>query len=192
MSRVLPESPGRFLLVRADGPVSVVTMNRPDKLNCMGPGVWAEMRELIDGLERDGRTRVVIFTGAGDKAFSAGGDIAPRGLDTLEQKRRYLDDCLRAFARIEQSTLPIIAAVNGWALGGGCELTLACDVVIASDRARFGMPESAIGPHPRIRRAAGAGSDRAADDEASGHDGGEHRCGGGAADRTGAARGAAR
>jgi enoyl-CoA hydratase len=90
-----------------------------------------------------------VITGAGDKSFSAGGDIAGfADLKTLEAKREFQAVVMRGFAAIEESPLPVIAAVNGWALGGGCELTLACDIVLASDRAVFGMPEAAIGLVP--------------------------------------------
>jgi enoyl-CoA hydratase len=138
-----------FLLVATQGPISIVTINRPDKLNAMHTSIWADLRTVLGGLQTDGKTRAVVITGAGDRAFSAGGDIAGFAeLHSLEQKRAFQNDAMQTFAAVEESTLPIIAAVNGYALGGGCELTLACDIVIASDRARFGMPESAIGLVP--------------------------------------------
>jgi enoyl-CoA hydratase len=137
------------LLMTAQGPISIITMNRPDKLNAMHVSFWPDLRTAIADLENDGQTRVVIITGAGDEAFSAGGDIAGFAqLESLEQRRRFQNDAMRTFAAVEESTLPIIAAVNGWALGGGCELTLACDMVIASARARFGMPEASLGLVP--------------------------------------------
>lgn len=137
------------LLVQANGHVGIVTMNRPDKLNAMGRGFWRDLREVLERLEGDGRTRVIVITGAGDKAFSAGGDIASFAeLKTLDDKRRFQMDAMRTFAAVEETTLPVIAAVNGWALGGGCEITLACDFVVASDKAVFGMPESALGLVP--------------------------------------------
>ena len=137
------------LLVTARGAITIVQMNRPGKLNAMGRDFWPELRKVIARLECDGRTRVIIITGAGDKAFSAGGDIAGFAeLKTVDDKRDFQTDCMATFAAVEYSTLPIIAAVNGWALGGGCELTLACDIVIASDRAVFGMPEATLGLVP--------------------------------------------
>ena len=143
-----PESIGDLLVVR-QGLVTIVKLNRPSKLNAMRNRFWGDLRIVIDGLQRDGRTRVVILTGAGECAFSVGGDIAEFSqLGTLELKRAYQTDAMHTFAAVEASPLPIIAAVNGWALGGGCELTLACDAVIASETAIFGMPESALGLVP--------------------------------------------
>jgi enoyl-CoA hydratase len=142
------ESIGDLRLTR-EGPVAIVSFNRPSKLNALRRQVWADLRTMIDGLQRDGRTRAVIITGTGERAFSVGGDIAEFSqLQTLELRRAYQTDAMRTFADVETSTLPIIAAVNGWALGGGCELTLACDAVIASDRAMFAMPESVLGLVP--------------------------------------------
>jgi enoyl-CoA hydratase len=142
------ESIGDLLVVR-QGPITVVTFNRPSKHNAMRSHFWGDLRTVIDGLKRDGRTRAVILTGAGERAFSVGGDIAEFSqLGTLELRRAYQSDAMHTFAAVETSPLPIIAAVNGWALGGGCELTMACDAVIASDTAVFGMPESALGLVP--------------------------------------------
>ena len=141
--------PHRGLRVTTGDGISVIQMDRPEKLNAMGRDFWPDLRAILASLECDGRTRVVIVTGAGDKAFSAGGDIASFAeLKTLEDKRDFQTDAMATFAAVENSRLPVIAAVNGWALGGGCELTLACDIVIASDRAVFGMPESALGLVP--------------------------------------------
>ena len=137
------------LLVTQHCHTSVVTMNRPDKLNAMSRDFWADMRAVLARLEADSHTRVVVITGAGDKAFSGGGDIASFAeLKTLDDKRTFQADAMRTFAALEDTTLPVIAAVNGWALGGGCELTLSCDIVIASDKAVFGMPESTLGLVP--------------------------------------------
>jgi len=141
-------SVGDLLISTADG-ISVVRMNRPEKLNAMGRNFWPDLREVIASLEQDGQTRVIVITGAGDRAFSVGGDIASFAeLKTLDDKRNFLADAMRTFAAVEETRLPVIAAVNGWALGGGCELTLACDMVIASAKAMFGMPESALGLVP--------------------------------------------
>jgi enoyl-CoA hydratase len=129
--------------------IAVLTIDDPAKLNAMGRTFWAEMREALATLEADGRTRAVIITGAGAKAFSAGGDIASFAeLTDVTAKRAFQQDCMRTFAAVEETPLPVIAAVNGYAMGGGCELALACDVVVAADTARFGMPESAVGLVP--------------------------------------------
>jgi enoyl-CoA hydratase len=139
----------RNLRVDADGPVGVITIDAPAKLNAMGRTFWPEMREALATLESDGRTRAVIVTGAGEKAFSAGGDIAGFAqLESTQARREFQRDCMRTFAAVEECDLPVIAAVNGYAMGGGCELTLACDIVIAAEDAVFGMPESAVGLVP--------------------------------------------
>lgn len=131
------------------GHIALLEMNRPAKLNAMGRTFWVDLRTVLTGLEEDDVTRVVVITGSGDKAFSVGGDIASFAeLKTLEEKRAFQIDAMRTFAAVEDTRLPVIAAVNGWALGGGCELTLACDIVLASDRAVFGMPESGLGLVP--------------------------------------------
>ncbi|MBP2367808.1 enoyl-CoA hydratase/isomerase family protein [Pseudonocardia parietis] len=129
--------------------VAVLTIDDPARLNAMGRAFWPELRAALTALETDGRTRAVIITGAGTKAFSAGGDIASFAeLTDVTAKRAFQQDCMRSFAAVEESPLPVIAAVNGYAMGGGCELALACDVVVASDTAVFGMPESAVGLVP--------------------------------------------
>lgn len=129
--------------------VAVLTIDDPARLNAMGRTFWPELRAALTALETDGRTRAVIITGAGAKAFSAGGDIASFAeLTDVTAKRAFQQDCMRSFAAVEESPLPVIAAVNGYAMGGGCELALACDVVVASETAVFGMPESAVGLVP--------------------------------------------
>ncbi|WP_214405269.1 enoyl-CoA hydratase/isomerase family protein [Pseudonocardia lacus] len=132
----------------ADG-VATITMDAPAKLNAMGRAFWPALRDALAALEADGSTRAVVVTGAGERAFSAGGDIA--GFAELEgtaAKREFQRDCMRTFAAVEESPLPVVAAVRGYALGGGCELALACDVVIAAETAVFGMPEAAVGLVP--------------------------------------------
>ena len=137
------------ITVKTDGPVAVIHLDRPEKHNALTEAFWPQMREALARLEADGTTRAVVLTGAGDKAFSAGGDIAGFGdLEGAASKRAFQADCLRTFAAVEECALPVVAAVNGYAFGGGCELALACDLVLASDRASFAMPESAIGLVP--------------------------------------------
>lgn len=131
------------------GKVAVLVINRPAKLNSMSPDFWGQLRGALAEFESDPSIRAVVITGAGDKAFSAGGDLVSFGDETgLPERRDYMIDAMAGFAAVENSRLPIIAAVNGWALGGGCELTLACDFVIASDTAMFGMPEAGVGLVP--------------------------------------------
>ncbi|HTK61945.1 MAG TPA: enoyl-CoA hydratase/isomerase family protein [Pseudonocardia sp.] len=129
--------------------VAVITMNDPRRLNAMGREFWPGLRDVLTACENDGVTRAVVITGAGDKAFSAGGDIASFAeLTDTRAKRDFQRDCMRTFAAVEESPLPVIAAVNGYAMGGGCELALACDIVLAADTAVFAMPETAVGLFP--------------------------------------------
>lgn len=141
--------PMEDMLMTVRGAVAILQLNRPHKLNALTGAFWAHMRSTLRTLEENRAVRVVVLTGAGDKAFCAGGDIADfQKLTTLEKRRAYQIDAMETFSAIETSPLPIIAAVNGWALGGGCELTLACDMAVASQNAVFGMPESALGLVP--------------------------------------------
>jgi enoyl-CoA hydratase len=131
------------------GTVAIVQINRPQKRNALTSAFWADMRTILRALEDNRAVRVAVLTGAGQEAFCAGGDIGDfQKLTTLEQRRAYQIDAMRTFMAIEECPLPFIAAVNGWALGGGCELTLACDIAVASEKAVFGMPESALGLVP--------------------------------------------
>jgi enoyl-CoA hydratase len=129
--------------------IAVLTIDDPAKHNAMGQTFWAELRAALRTVKGDGRTRAVIIAGAGDKAFSAGGDIAGfASLTDAAARREFQQDTMRTFAAVEETPLPVIAAVNGYALGGGCELALACDIVVASETAVFGMPEAAVGLVP--------------------------------------------
>jgi enoyl-CoA hydratase len=141
-------SVGQLKIVSYDS-VTLLQIDRVDKHNALLADFWGELRTVLAELEGDGRTRAIVITGAGDRAFCAGGDIGGFAeLQTLESKRAYQTDAMNGFAALENCPLPTLAAVNGLALGGGCELTLACDIVIASDRAVFGMPESSLGLVP--------------------------------------------
>ncbi|HVW67966.1 MAG TPA: enoyl-CoA hydratase/isomerase family protein [Steroidobacteraceae bacterium] len=149
IARTMRESTNGQLQIARQGPIAIVTLNRPEKHNALTAVFWSDFRTALTQLETERSARVIVLTGAGDRAFCAGGDIADfRDLDTLEAKRNFQADAMRTFSAIEECPLPVIAAVNGWALGGGCELTLACDIAIASERAVFGMPESALGLVP--------------------------------------------
>jgi len=128
--------------------VAVLTLNNPDALNALSP-------EMLDGLDahltaigRDPDLRAVVITGAGDRAFSAGADIRHMREATPLQAREYARRGHDLLNRIEAFPRPVIAAVNGYALGGGCELTLACDIRLASERATFGQPEVNLGILP--------------------------------------------
>ena len=147
-----PATPASTLRVEADpgdDRVAWLTMDDPARRNAMGRRFWPDLRDTLTRLEADPRVRAVVITGAGGKAFSAGGDIASFAeLGDATAKRAFQQDCMRTFAAVEESPLPVIAAVNGFAMGGGCELALACDVVLAADTATFGMPETAVGLVP--------------------------------------------
>jgi enoyl-CoA hydratase len=138
-----------YLEVQCEGHVGTIVMQRPEKLNAMTAGFWADLRETLDRLAADGHTRVAIITGGGNRSFSAGGDIGGfLDLKTIEEMRAYQVDAMEAFAHVERSPLIVIAAVNGIAYGGGCELAMASDIVIASDTASFALPEAALGLVP--------------------------------------------
>ena len=138
-------------------------MNRPDKLNALNAEAKKELRDCFTSLRDDGGVAVVIITGAGEKSFVAGTDIAE--LTTLDAAsgREFSRDGQEVFSLIEALGKPVIAAVNGYALGGGCELALACSIRIASEKARFGQPEVQLGIIPgyggtqRLARCIGKG-----------------------------------
>lgn len=128
--------------------IATVTVNRPDKLNALNGTVIEELGQAIAALERDPAVRGVILTGAGPKAFVAGADISELASQSpLEGKARSLVG-QAVFRRFEALRKPVIAAVNGFCLGGGCELAMACHLRIASDTARFGQPEVKLGIGP--------------------------------------------
>jgi enoyl-CoA hydratase len=124
-----------------DDQLVIVTLNRPRQLNAINRTMVRELDELCAGLETDPRARVVVFTGAGGRAFLAGADIGEFvGLTPIEALS-FGQRIQRLYSRIEALPQVTIAAVNGFALGGGCELTQCCDLVLAADTARFGQPE---------------------------------------------------
>lgn len=144
----MDEPPGG-LSVSRDGAVATLWLDRPEKLNAMNREFWPELRRRLGDLAADDAIRAIVITGRGDRAFSAGGDIA--SFDVLEDdaaRRAFQVDCMETFVAVERCPLPVIAAVNGLALGGGCELAMACDVVLAERSAQFGMPEANLGLVP--------------------------------------------
>ena len=136
-----------YLLLETRGPVAVVTINRPQALNALCSALLEELRETFGAMARDEAVRAVVLTGAG-KAFVAGADIAEMRGFTPEEANAYAARGAQAFAAVETLPQPVIAAVNGYALGGGCELALACDIRLASEKARFGQPEVGLGITP--------------------------------------------
>jgi enoyl-CoA hydratase len=130
-----------------DGHVSTLVLNRPEKLNSLSPDVLTALEAAIGEVDARTETRCVILTGAG-KAFVAGADIASMTEMDGAQARRFGEQGHRTYRAIETLRCPVIAAVNGFALGGGCELALACDFIHASEKARFGLPEVGLGIIP--------------------------------------------
>ena len=125
------------------GPIATLTLNRPQVRNAISREMIGELRQVLKEIETRGNLRALIVTGAGDKAFAAGADIAElreRGVDAAMQR---INSSL--FREIEEQRVPAIAAVNGYALGGGCELAMACDLRIAAEEAKFGQPEVGLG-----------------------------------------------
>jgi enoyl-CoA hydratase/carnithine racemase len=136
------------LLERVDEAIAVVTLNRPDKLNALSTPLLAELDATLAALAGDDTVRAVILTGAGEKAFAAGADIAGyRGRNeaafmAFQMEGRRINDRLEALPK------PTIAAINGYALGGGLEIALCCDVLVVSTSARLGLPEGLLGLSP--------------------------------------------
>jgi enoyl-CoA hydratase len=126
----------------------IVTISRPEKLNALNAQVKAELREVFKSVKTDAGVNVVILTGAGEKAFVAGADIQELSLLNEKTGEEFAIDGQAIFDLIEHLEKPVIAAVNGYALGGGCELALACHIRIASENAKFGQPEVNLGLIP--------------------------------------------
>lgn len=147
--------------VRKDGRLAIITIQRPEVLNAINTACIREMDEALNMLKDDGEVQCIIFTGEGSKSFVAGADI-----DELRQKKMVemlISEFQDLFNRIEDYPKPTIAMVNGYALGGGCELAMACDLRIASTNAKFGLPELNLGIIPgaggtqRLARLVGKG-----------------------------------
>jgi enoyl-CoA hydratase len=153
------------ILWGVDDGVATLTFNRPKALNALNSAALAEVDRALDEVRAAG-ARVLVVTGAGEKAFVAGADIAEMAEMTAEQALRFAERGQALLARLEALPVPVIAAVNGFALGGGCELALACDLVFASEKARFGQPEVNLGVIPgfggtqRLVRRVGVGRAR--------------------------------
>jgi enoyl-CoA hydratase len=136
------------LLTTLENGIFTITINRPEKLNALNKDVFTDLNKALDEIESNIDIRSVLITGSGSKAFVAGADITEfTGLDK-EQAMALARRGQETFARIENSSKPIVAAVNGFALGGGCELAMSCHFRVASENAKFGQPEVNLGLIP--------------------------------------------
>lgn len=136
-----------FVKVERRGQVAVVVIDRPEALNALNSALLEELGQVFSSIAQDAEVRAVVLTGEG-KAFVAGADIAEMRDLSPSDAHDYALQGAAVFAAIERLRQPVVAAVNGYALGGGCELALACDIRIASERARFGQPEVTLGITP--------------------------------------------
>ncbi|OSZ73645.1 enoyl-CoA hydratase [Chitinophagaceae bacterium IBVUCB2] len=136
------------LLTSLENGIYTITINRPDKLNALNKDVFTDLNTALNEIEKNNEIKSVIITGAGPKAFVAGADISEFGglnkADAMKLAKRGQD----VFLRIENSAKPIVAAVNGFALGGGCELAMSCHFRVAAENAKFGQPEVNLGLIP--------------------------------------------
>lgn len=143
--------------------IGILKINRPNVLNALNWDTLGELREFLEDVMPKEELKAIIITGAGDKAFVAGADIAQMNEMKERDFQDYVDYAHRVYELIENEPCPSIAAINGYALGGGCELALACDIRIASEKARLGFPEVKLGIFPgwggtqRVTRVLGLG-----------------------------------
>ncbi len=146
------------ILVETNGRVGIVTLNRPKALNALNAALIAELSQALDVFEADANIGAIVLTGS-DRAFAAGADI--KEMQALGFPATYRDDFITSWERLSRCRKPVVAAVAGYALGGGCELAMMCDIILAADNARFGQPEIQLGIMPgaggsqRLTRAIG-------------------------------------
>ena len=151
-----------FITYEQEGFVGVVTINRPKALNALNSQVLDELEATFDAIDLD-TTRAVVLTGAGEKSFVAGADIGEMSTLTKAEGEAFGKKGNDVFRKIETFPIPVIAAINGFALGGGCEISMSCDIRICSENAVFGQPEAGLGITPgfggtqRLARLVGAG-----------------------------------
>ena len=136
------------ILFEAQDGIAVLTFNRPKALNALNSETLDEVADAVERLRLDDALRVLILTGAGDRAFVAGADISGFSSMNSLSARLFAEKGQDVFFRIEQLPKPVIACVNGFALGGGCEIAMSCDFIYASDKAKFGQPEVNLGLIP--------------------------------------------
>src|SRR5262249_18760822 len=137
--------PEQYILIEREEPIATLTINRPDKLNALNWALVAELADRLEELDRDDAIGCMVLTGAGDRAFAAGADIAEM---TEASAMQMATGPFAGWDRIRRIKKPLIAAVGGYALGGGNELAMHADIIIASEKARFGQPEILIGIMP--------------------------------------------
>jgi 3-hydroxypropionyl-coenzyme A dehydratase len=138
----------KYIQLEPQGEVAILRINRPEALNAMNVDVISELSKMIDILAADDSIKAIVVTGAGERSFCAGADISYMvNIDPI-QAERYATSAQDVINRIDRLEKPVIAAVNGFALGGGCELAMACDIRIASSNAKIGQPEVTIGIPP--------------------------------------------
>ena len=151
-----------FIKYEEDGTTAILTINRPKALNALNSQVLDEFDKTLDSIDTN-KIRALIITGAGEKSFVAGADIAEMSTLTKKQGEEFSKKGNDVFRKIETFPIPVIAAVNGFALGGGCEISMSCDIRICSDNAIFGQPEVGLGITPgfggtqRLARLVGMG-----------------------------------
>ena len=138
----------KYLLLEKEDGIGILYINRPDAMNALNTGVLEEIIQAVGEISRDNEIQVLIITGAGDKSFVAGADIKEMHALTAVEGREFGYIGQAAFRAIEKLEKPVIAAVNGFALGGGCELAMAADIRLASEKAKFGQPEVGLGITP--------------------------------------------
>lgn len=137
----------KHLIIKKENNVAILSINRPEAMNSLSTEVLKELSVAVDRVKDDDEVFVLVITGEG-KAFVAGADIAEMSGMNSVQARTFAEAGLNTFRKIESMEKPVIAAVNGFALGGGCELAMACDIRIASKKAKFGQPEVGLGVTP--------------------------------------------
>jgi enoyl-CoA hydratase len=135
----------QFILAEKKGRVALITLNRPKQLNALSPGLMAELGQALHAAESDEGVGAIVITG-NDKAFAAGADIA--AMKSYSYMDAFKGDYITAWEHFRSVRKPVIAAVAGYALGGGCELAMQCDILIAADNAKFGQPEVNLGIMP--------------------------------------------
>ena len=136
------------LLLEIENGIATITINRPKALNALNRETLEELGQAFRALKKNAEVSVVILTGGGEKAFVAGADIAEMQAMTVLEAREFSAFGQQVMAAIEKLDKPVIAAVNGYALGGGCELAMACDIRVVGEKARFGLPEVSLGVIP--------------------------------------------